>query len=64
MRTEDVGQACPPRAEGEAQEPQEDTARKVAVAKPHAVYRWRLIVLPLVLALRMLGYTVRSATRQ
>ena len=30
----------------------------VAAAKPHAVYRWRLIVLPFVLALRMLGYTV------
>ena len=30
----------------------------VAAAKPHAVYRWRLIVLPFVLALRTLGYTV------
>ena len=30
----------------------------VAAAKPHAVYHWRCIALPLILALRMLGYTV------
>ena len=33
----------------------------VAAAKPHAVYRWRSIYFPLILALRLTGYTVAVA---
>lgn len=33
----------------------------VAAAKPHAVYRWRVVFFPIILALRAMGYTVAVA---